>query len=186
MARRRFVVLDRDGTINVERGYLSSLDQVELLPGAACGLRAMRNLGLGLIVITNQSAVGRGYFHAARLEEIHARLRELLAGEGVTIDGIYVCPHTPEDGCSCRKPLPGLIELAAEELAFDPTGCFVIGDKLSDIQLGSAVGATTLLVRTGYGAEAATSREVVADYVVDDLAAAAGVIASRLDNHGFR
>ena len=88
MSRRRFVALDRDGTIIVERHYLSSPDQVELLSGAGAGLRAMCALGLGLIIVTNQSAVGRGEFDMARLEEIHGRLRELLAAEDVTIDGI--------------------------------------------------------------------------------------------------
>src|SRR5271166_4576848 len=113
MTPPRFVALDRDGTIIVERQYLSDPEAVELLPGAAAGLRTMRNLGLGLVVVTNQSAVGRGYFDLARLDEIHGRLRELLAGEDVTIDGIYVCPHTPEDGCRCRKPLPILLKRAA-------------------------------------------------------------------------
>ena len=87
------------------------------------------------------------------MEEIHDRLRGLLAAEGVTIDGIYVCPHVPEDQCRCRKPLPTLLEQAARELGFEPRDCFAIGDKPSDIEMGRAVGATTVLVRTGYGAE---------------------------------
>ena len=172
-SQRRFVVLDRDGTINFERDYLSSPDQVELLPHACEGLRAMRALGLGLVVVTNQSAVGRGYFDLARLEEIHARLRELLAREGVELDGIFVCPHTPSDGCECRKPLPGLLQRAAAELGFSPRECFVIGDKPCDIDLGKAVGATTVLVRTGYGAEHETAGTAAADFVADDLRAAA-------------
>ncbi len=120
MSQRRFVVLDRDGTINVDRHYLSDPDQMELLSGATAGLRAMRAMGLGLVVVTNQSAIGRGYFDLARLEEIHNRLRDLLAAERVELDGIYVCPHLPDDGCDCRKPLPGLLRRAAAELAFDP------------------------------------------------------------------
>ncbi|MGA2031202.1 MAG: HAD family hydrolase [Thermoguttaceae bacterium] len=181
MTSRRFVALDRDGTIIVERNYLSSPEQVELLPGVGAGLRALRELGLGLLIVTNQSAVGRGYFDLARLEEIHARLRELLAAEGVTIDAIYCCPHTPENGCACRKPLPGLLERAACELGFAATECFVIGDKPCDVDLGRAFGATTLLVRTGYGAEHEGEGKVSADYVVDDLAAAAGIIEGLLD-----
>ena len=176
MARRRFVALDRDGTIIVERGYLSAPEQVELLPGAAQGLGTMRTLGLGLVIVTNQSAVGRGYFDRGRLEEIHARLRELLAAEGVTMDGIYVCPHTPEDGCRCRKPLPGLLEQAARDLGFEARKGFVIGDKPCDIEMGQAVGATTLLVRTGYGAEHAAAGTVAADYVVNDLVEAAAIL----------
>ncbi|MEI8372882.1 MAG: HAD family hydrolase [Planctomycetota bacterium] len=173
MTQRRFVVLDRDGTIIVERQYLSSPDQVGLLPGAGAGLRAMRDLGLGLVIVTNQSAVGRGFFDMARLEEIHGRLRELLLIDGVELDGIYVCPHTPEDGCDCRKPLPGLLIQASRELGFDPAHALVIGDKPCDIELGQAVGATTLLVRTGYGAEHEAARSVMPDYVAEDLVEAA-------------
>ena len=102
---QRFVVLDRDGTINVERHYLSHPDQVELIANAALGLAALNTLGLGLIVVTNQSGVGRGMFDVARLDAIHARLRDLLAAEGVRLDGIYYCPHLPDAGCRCRKPL---------------------------------------------------------------------------------
>ncbi len=103
IAHRRFVALDRDGTIIAERQYLSSPNEVELLPGAGAGLRAMREQGLGLIIVTNQSAVGRGYFDMARLEEIHDRLRGLLAAEGVTLDGIYVCPHAPRNNVAAAS-----------------------------------------------------------------------------------
>ncbi len=173
MTRRRFVALDRDGTIIVEREYLSSPDQVELLPGAGAGLRAMRDLGLGLLIVTNQSAVGRGYFDLARLEEIHGRLKELLLAEGVKLDGIYVCPHRPEDGCDCRKPLPGLLLQASRELGFDAAHVLVIGDKPCDIELGRGFGAKTILVRTGYGAEHEAAGVVMPNYVADDLFAAA-------------
>jgi len=176
MTQRRFVVLDRDGTIIVERGYLSSPDQVELLPGAVAGLRAMGEMGLGLVVVTNQSAVGRGFFDMPRLEKIHGRLRELLAADGVELDGIYVCPHTPKDGCNCRKPLPGLLFQASRELEFDPARALVIGDKPCDIELGRGCGATTVLVCTGYGAEHKTARTVMPDYFADDLMEVAEII----------
>ncbi|MGO9110274.1 MAG: D-glycero-alpha-D-manno-heptose-1,7-bisphosphate 7-phosphatase [Thermoguttaceae bacterium] len=176
MARKKFVALDRDGTIIVERGYLLDPEQVELLPGAAEGMRAMCALGLTLVVVTNQSAVGRGYIDRVRLEEIHARLSELLAAEGVTIDGIYVCPHAPEDGCRCRKPLPTLLEQAARELGFDCRNCLVIGDKPCDIEMGRAAGAKTLLVRTGYGAENEATRAAMPDYFADDLFQAARLV----------
>ncbi len=176
MTQRRFVVLDRDGTIIVERQYLSDPRQVELIPGAASGLRQLNEMGLGLVVITNQSAVGRGFFDTARLDLIHQRLRELLEAAGVPLDGIYVCLHRPEDDCLCRKPRPGLLESAAQELDFDPQSCFVIGDKVCDIELGQRVGATTFLVRTGYGAQVAAENTVTADYVVDDVWDAAQVI----------
>lgn len=181
MSQRRFVVLDRDGTINVEREYLSHPEQVELLPGAVCGLRHFRTLGLGLVVITNQSGVGRGYFDRARLDLIHERLCALLAAEGIQLDGIYVCPHRPSEGCTCRKPQPELLEKAAREHRFKPGEAFVIGDKVIDIELGQQVGATTLLVRTGYGAQIAAQMAVPSDYLVDDLANAAAVIEPLLN-----
>ena len=176
MKQRRFVALDRDGTIIVERQYLSDPREVELIPGAASGLRQLSETGLGLVVVTNQSAIGRGFFDEKRLDLIHQRLCELLASEGVYLDGIYSCPHMPEDDCSCRKPRPGLLELAAKELDFDPQACFVIGDKVCDIELGRRVGATTFLVRTGYGAQVAAETTVAPDYIVDDLWDAAQVI----------
>jgi len=183
MTHQRFVVLDRDGTINVECEYLSRPDQLELLPGAVCGLRHLRQLGLGLIIITNQSGVGRGYFDEARLDLIHQRLSELLAAENIQLDGIYVCPHHPDAGCSCRKPQPGLLEKAAREHQFKPCEAFVIGDKIIDIELGQQVGATTLLVRTGYGAQVEEQMVVAWDYVVDDLANAAVVIERLLNTN---
>jgi D-glycero-D-manno-heptose 1,7-bisphosphate phosphatase len=169
-------VLDRDGTINVERHYVADPDQVELLEGAAEGLRQLRDLGLDLIVVTNQSGVGRGYFSARTLGLIHERLIRCLAAEGIGLAGIYVCPHVPADGCRCRKPGTALLEQAARERGFDLRDAFVIGDKASDIELGRRAGSTTLLVRTGYGAETAAAGTVAPDHVVDDLRGAARVI----------
>jgi D-glycero-D-manno-heptose 1,7-bisphosphate phosphatase len=176
MRERRFVVLDRDGTVIVERHYLSDPDQVQLLSGTGPGLRRLRELGLGLVLVTNQSAIGRGFFDQQRLELIHSRLRELLEAEHVRLDGIYFCPHRPDDECACRKPQPGMIEAAAEELDFDPRQCFVIGDNECDMELGRRVGATTMLVRTGYGATVAAEAKAEPDYIVNDLAEAAQVI----------
>ncbi|NLC70792.1 MAG: HAD family hydrolase [Desulfuromonadaceae bacterium] len=181
MPKRLFAVLDRDGTIIVERNYLSDPDQIELLPGAARGLRQLMALGLGLLVVTNQSGIGRGFFDFSDLEGIHRRFRELLQEKGIHLQGIYFCPHKPEDNCGCRKPRPGLLELAAKDLDFDPQAAFVIGDKICDIELGRKVGATTFLVRTGYGAQIAEEGAVRADYVVDDLPAAARIIGQLID-----
>ncbi|HTU90641.1 MAG TPA: HAD family hydrolase [Gemmataceae bacterium] len=176
---RRFVLLDRDGTLIAERHYLSRVEDVELLPAAARGLRLLNQAGLELAVLTNQSGLGRGYFDWAALNAIHEHLTRLLAGEGVSLAGIYVCPHTPDDGCDCRKPQPGLAQLAAAELHFDPAASFVIGDKPCDIELGRRLGAVTFLVRTGYGAS--WEREGLrADYIVDDVLAAAHIILERM------
>jgi D-glycero-D-manno-heptose 1,7-bisphosphate phosphatase len=176
MKRRQFVILDRDGTIIAERDYLSDPRQIEFLPGAVEGLRQMLAMGLGLVVVTNQSGIGRGFFDAVRLELLHRRLCELLEAQGIHIEGIYFCPHTPEDECSCRKPKPGLIEQAANELDFDLQASFVVGDKPADIEMGRRVRATTFLVGTGYGAEFVGDPTVKPDYVADDLWVAAEMI----------
>jgi len=185
MNQKRFVVLDRDGTINVEREYLSDPGQLELLPGVASGLRHLRKLGLGLVVITNQSGISRGFFDWACLDLIHQRLCGLLAAEGIQLDGIYVCPHQSSDGCTCRKPQPELLEKSAREHHFKPCEAFVIGDKIIDIELGQQVSATTLLVRTGYGAQVAEQMAATWDYAVDDLASAAVVIERLLNTDNW-
>ncbi|MBF0094730.1 MAG: D-glycero-beta-D-manno-heptose 1,7-bisphosphate 7-phosphatase [Alphaproteobacteria bacterium] len=182
---RRFVLLDRDGTINVDTHYLSHPDQLDLLPGAVAGLKRMREMGLGLVVLTNQSGVGRGYFDHATVDAVHERLRAMLRAEGVEIDGIYVCPHAPDEDCACRKPLPGMIETAAARHGFDPAESFMIGDKVVDIDLGRSVGASTILVRTGYGAEVERQGKAAADHVVDSLIEAAEVIARGLSGKPF-
>lgn len=176
MTQRRFVVLDRDGTVIVERHYLAAPEQVELISGVVSGLRQFREMGLGLVLITNQSALGRGFFDQTCLGAIHERLRELLRAEGVYLDGIYVCPHTPEDDCLCRKPKTGLLDLAAKELGFEAQASFVIGDKACDIELGQRAGATTFLVLTGYGTQVSFERRITADYTVAGLWEAAQII----------
>lgn len=171
---RRFVLIDRDGTINVEKHYLSDPDQLELYPGVGPALRRLQQAGFGLAVITNQSGIARGYFDLARLDAIHDRLKQLLAAEGVTVDGIYICPHGPDDDCACRKPLPGMAEQAMAEHGFDPAKAVMIGDKEVDVELGLAIGAQTFLVRTGHGHKHVAGTK--AHHVVDDLAAAVDVI----------
>ena len=173
---KRLAMIDRDGTITVEKNYLSSPDQLELLEGAANGIRMLRELGLGAVVVTNQSGIGRGYFDSATVDLVHARLSEMLASEGAAVDGFYICPHHPDDRCACRKPEPELARRAANDFDADLQSSFVIGDKPCDIDLGKAVGATTILVRTGYGAEFEGSHKAEADYTVDNLFEAACLI----------
>ena len=180
MPHQRWVALDRDGTVIEERHYLSDPNQVELISGAAEGLRQLQDKGFGLIVVTNQSGIGRGYFDKAKLDLIHQRLAELLDSEGVYLNGIYFCPHLPDDGCLCRKPSTGLLELASKNLNFDPQDCFVIGDKASDIEMGHRVGAATFLVRTGYGAAVESEGTSTPDHVVSGLLEAAQIIQRML------
>jgi len=178
---KRFVLLDRDGTINVERHYLSDPAQLELIDGAAAGIAALNAAGVGVVVVTNQSAVGRGYLDLEGLGVIHARLEDLLRAEGARLDGVFFCPHLPQDDCRCRKPHPGMIEQAVERFGFDPRQAFVVGDKEIDIELGHGVGAMGILVRTGYGAECEAVTQ--ADLVVDDLLAAARHILATISGN---
>ena len=170
------MVLDRDGTIIEECEYLSDPEQVHLIPGAGAALRELQRMGLGLVVITNQSGIGRGFFNEARVKDIHQHLERLLEREGVRLDGLYICPHTPEDDCFCRKPKLGLIQQAARELGFSLENSIVIGDKAYDIEMGRLAGAVTFLVRTGYGARVEAEQSATTDYVVDDLPGAVQVI----------
>ncbi len=178
--KKQFVALDRDGTLIKECHYLSDPDLVELLPGAVEGLRRLSRLGLGLIVITNQSAIGRGYFDEARLAQIHQRLVNLLTAEHIHLDGIYFCPHIPTDHCRCRKPEPGMLEQAIRDFEVTPEDCFMVGDKVCDIELGQRVGLKTFLVRTGYGAEVEAKGQAKPDYVVDNLLEMAQIIETLL------
>lgn len=168
----RCALLDRDGTLIVEKNYLRWPGDLELLPHAIEGLKLLHAQGFELIVITNQSGIARGLVTVEQVEAIHAELTIRLAAEGVSIKGIYYCPHQPGDDCDCRKPRTGLAERAASEHGFKLTECVVIGDKASDIELGRRIGAgSTILVRTGYGSQhESTSR---AGYIADDLLAAA-------------
>jgi D-glycero-D-manno-heptose 1,7-bisphosphate phosphatase len=172
---RPYILLDRDGTVIAEKHYLSDPAQVELLPGAADGLRLLQEAGYGLVLITNQSGIGRGMFTQQDLERVHARLEELLAAEGVHLDGIYSCPHAPEEDCDCRKPRTKLVRDAARDFGFNLTETWVVGDKLADIDLARNAGARSILVRTGYGQDA-EAKGAKADVVVDGLREAAVVI----------
>ena len=126
---RPFVLLDRDGTLNVEKHYLSDPEQLELYPGTGAALRRLRELGYGLAVLTNQSGVGRGYFGLDAVERVHQRLREMLAAEGASVDGFFICPHGPDEACDCRKPLPGLARQAMEQFGFDPKQTIMIDNS---------------------------------------------------------
>jgi D-glycero-D-manno-heptose 1,7-bisphosphate phosphatase len=179
---RRFVILDRDGTIIEEREYLSDPEQVTLIPGVGAALRELLGMRFGLVVITNQSGIGRGFFDQIQLERVHERLRKLLESESVHLDRLYVCPHKPEDDCNCRKPKLGLLQKAAEDLGFRLQDSIVVGDKASDMEMGRMAGAITFLVRTGYGSQ--TEKVAVADFVVDDLAAATASIRTLMRKEG--
>ena len=178
---RPAIFIDRDGTINEDIGYVSSPDELVLYPYAAEAVRLVNASGLQAIVITNQSGIARGYYDEAMLAAIHERMIEALARDDAHIDAIYYCPHHPRIGdqryrqvCACRKPQPGMLRQAAREHGIDLTRSYVIGDKASDINLATAVGARGVLVLTGYGRETLASRDrrpcepaIIADNLLD-------------------
>ena len=151
--KRPAVFLDRDGTIVHDRPgfYLTDPRGLKFYAGAFKALRLLADLGYRLIIVTNQSGVGRGYMTLARSKAINMRLVGILRAKGVEPDGVYFCPHTREDGCECRKPKRGLADEAMRAHEIDPSGSFVIGDKLSDIKLADAIGAGAILLKTGHG-----------------------------------
>ncbi len=152
------VFLDRDGTINVDVGYLSHPDQLTLLPHAIKGLRLLSDNDLLLVIVTNQSGVARGLIPPKRLPVIEKAFLDIMHDNDISIAGYYACPHYPEAKlpeyrceCECRKPAPGLLLQAARELNIDVQRSYVVGDKASDVQLAHNAGATGLLVLTGEG-----------------------------------
>jgi D-glycero-D-manno-heptose 1,7-bisphosphate phosphatase len=162
--RHAAVFLDRDGTINEEVGYLDRLEKLRLVPGAAEAIRLINESGMKAVVVTNQSGVARGFFTETFVDEVHSHLRKMLREEGASLDGFYFCPHHPSEGqgryvrtCNCRKPSPGLLLRAAEELSLEPERSYMVGDTLKDIEAASRIGVRGILVRTGYGAEAAAA-----------------------------
>ncbi len=158
MAKKRAVFLDRDGTINVEVEYLSRVEEFQFIPGVPWALRRLKDAGFLLVVVTNQSGIGRGYYDEAALHAIRDHMHADLAKFGVSIDACYFCPHHPDHAtgdyrkeCACRKPLPGMLQQAAQDLDIDLTRSYMIGDKLGDVQAGINAGCTPILVLTGYG-----------------------------------
>ncbi len=187
---RPAVFLDRDGTINEQMGYINHISRFHLLPGVGAAIRRLNEHGLPVVVVTNQSGLARGYFPEALLDQVHDLMREQLAAEGARIDGLYICPHHPEAkekkfrlACDCRKPRTGLLEQAARELDLDLARSFMVGDRWSDLECGARVGATPILVLTGYGrgdhAHIGPTRELQPALVAEDLAAAVDWILAR-------
>lgn len=191
MARfRAAVFLDRDGTVIEERHYLSTPEGVQLIAGAGEGIAALNRAGVATVLVTNQSGVARGYFDEGAVLAIHARLEELLQAEGARLDALYWCPHLEEavlepyrQVCSCRKPAPGMVERARQELSLDGLPAFVVGDKEVDLDLGTRCGAVSILVRTGYGAKVEARLRAAQQLplrVEEDLRDAAAWILSQL------
>ena len=165
----RCIFVDRDGTLIEEKHHLHDPAQVVLLPNTIAGLQLLQQRGCGLVVVTNQAGIGRGYYTEDDMHACNHRMCELLEIGGVTLDGIYFCPHAPHQACACRKPKPGMALQAAQELGIELAGSWVIGDKALDVNLATAIGGRGILVRTGYGLDEQTacSPHAIADDVLD-------------------
>jgi D-glycero-D-manno-heptose 1,7-bisphosphate phosphatase len=178
----RAVFLDRDGTLIREKHYLHRPEDVEFFPGVAAALRRLQDAGYLLVIVTNQSGVGRGYFTMRDVDRVHAHIEAELAAEDVVFDAFHVAPEAPDAPSVGRKPSPHFLFVARDDLGVDLSKSYMIGDKLIDLQTGWNAGcAKSLLVRTGYGAEterleSANLRDAV---VVDDLCGAAAWITSQ-------
>jgi D-glycero-D-manno-heptose 1,7-bisphosphate phosphatase len=151
---KRLALIDRDGTIILDKVYLSDPDGIEFTPGAIEGLQLLRDAGFALVLITNQSGIARGFFDVATVERIHDRLQSLLAAEGLSLEAIYFCPHGPDDGCGCRKPAPGMVTKAMHDLGFRAHQVVLVGD--SDADMGAAAAAGVKGVRVAAGGKSAS------------------------------
>ncbi|HCW92605.1 D-glycero-alpha-D-manno-heptose-1,7-bisphosphate 7-phosphatase [Flexistipes sinusarabici] len=160
MAKRPIVFIDRDGTLNKEAGYINHIDNFQLYPFVYQAIRLLNHFNILSVVITNQAGIGRGYFTESFLKYVHNKMFSMLKKNGAFIDGLYYCPHHPSSKlaeyaveCDCRKPKTKMLEKALEEFSpeVDRKKIYVIGDKFSDIKMGSNFGCRTVMVKTGYG-----------------------------------
>ena len=179
----KLIILDRDGTINEDRDdFVKSPEEWVPLPGALEAIARLNHAGWHTVLATNQSGLGRGLFDMAMLNAMHARMNQMLAKVGGRIDAVFFCPHSPEEQCECRKPLPGLMQQIGERYGVDLREVPIVGDALRDLQAGMAAGCPTHLVRTGKAGQldeaqlATMLRQVPGTQVHADLAAFADAI----------
>ncbi len=176
-ALRPAVFLDRDGTIAEEVGYLNHASRFRMFPFAAAAIRRLNEAGLPVVVVSNQSGVGRGYFPESLVQTVNELMTVQLTKSGARIDAIYYCPHTSTENCECRKPRTGMLERAAREHSLDLARSFVVGDRYGDMELAQRARAKSILVRTGYGegelAWHSAKWPSQPDFVAEDLSKAA-------------
>ena len=175
MKKYAAVFLDRDGTINEEVGYMDSLEKLKIIPEAFEAIRLINQNGMKAVVITNQSGVARGLFSEEFVQTVHALIQKQLKARKAFIDAFYHCPHHPTEGqgvylqtCNCRKPAPGLLLKAADEMEIDLGQSYMIGDMPKDIDAAKRAGAKGILVRTGYGQEH-RAFDVEPDYIAGNI-----------------
>ncbi|MBB71800.1 MAG: D-glycero-beta-D-manno-heptose-1,7-bisphosphate 7-phosphatase [Legionellales bacterium] len=171
----KLVILDRDGVINEDSdAYIKSPDEWHIIPGSAAAILTLNTAGYIVVVATNQSGIGRGFYDEDMLDRIHLKMTQALNHVGAHLDGIFVCPHHPDDDCDCRKPKPGLLHQIAERFNVDLHEAILIGDSLRDLQAIAAVGGQGILVRTGKGEKTLTELNDQSIPVYENLAAAVG------------
>lgn len=186
----KLVILDRDGTINEDRDdYVKSPEEWVPIPGALEAIARLNHAGWHVVVASNQSGIGRGLFDMTTLNAMHLKMAQLLAEHGGRVDAVFFCPHTPEDGCDCRKPMPGLFKQIGLRYGVPLRDVPVVGDVLRDLQAGAAAGCSTHLVRTGKAARmgdaqiAAIVAQVPGTVVHADLNAFVDWLLRRDDRH---
>lgn len=186
----RFVFLDRDGVINVERGdYTTTVDEWEWAPGALEGLRILTEAGFGIIIITNQACIAKGLQTEDGLARLHEWMLGVIREHGGDILRIYHCPHQRSDGCPCRKPEPGMFFRAAEDFGVRLEGTFMIGDSLRDMEAGRRAGTRTIFIDTGRDSDSPRSQFLPGEFRADDLVDAARIVMQETksisrDEHG--
>ncbi|MEO6655498.1 MAG: HAD family hydrolase [Pyrinomonadaceae bacterium] len=171
------IFLDRDGTLIEEVNFLSRVEDLRLFSYTAEAVKLLKDNGFLVIVLTNQSGIGRGIYDEAAMHSIHEQIQVDLSG---TIDGFYFCPHLPCDGCECRKPALGMITSAMSDFEIDLENSWMVGDKKIDVETGNKAKIRTALVLTGYGARHKATLDHMPDIISDTLASAAkGIVASK-------
>lgn len=171
--KNKAVFIDRDGTINIDVHYLDDPNKFEMYSGVAEGIKKLKENGFKIIITTNQSGIARGYFTEEQLSKIHERMKKEFQKFNVKLDGIYYCPHHPNDNCDCRKPKIGLFKKAIKEHNINIKKSYVIGDKILDIAAGKKIGAITILVPEPHTKEEFLSRKnewsYSPDYIADNF-----------------
>lgn len=180
---RKAVFLDRDGTLNFDPGYLGDPEKFRFFPGVIEALRRLREAGFLLFIASNQSGIARGLFREEDLKRIHAKMNAALRDKGIELNGIYYCPHHPDERCACRKPSPKMVRDAAAAHGIDLSNSFFVGDRITDIETGRNAGCRTILVLTGAGEE--TRRGLPPthqpDFIARNLSEAVGWIIEKAD-----
>lgn len=177
LGRNRAVFLDRDGTINEDKNYLSDVRNLKIIPGAIEAANLLKKKGFLIFIVSNQSGLARGFFKPEDLERIHDKIKEIFP-----LDGIYYCPHHPDENCSCRKPKPKMLLALADKFRIDLARSYLIGDALSDMEMGQRAGCKALLVLTGRGKETEASLGEggpPVEFIAGDILEAAKWIAQR-------